>query len=106
MIKTIKTVNGSNKHMECSICGTSYSVGFKIIPLPSCACGNVIYFDIDFNQVQGSVNWPFIMVNDEINWKEIVLKEIEEFGKPKNITVNPNERDMFNYENDYNRTFE
>jgi len=103
MKKIIKTVNGSDKHMGCSICGTTYYAGSKIIPLPSCKCGNIISFDIDLNQVQGGVNWPFIMVYDENNWKETILKEIEELGSPKYLAENPNEKniDLFDYDNRY-----
>lgn len=104
-MNTIQTTNGSKNHLGCSICGTTYYNGPCIVPFPSCKCGNIIFFDITTAYVRGGINWPFIKVEDENNWQEIVLKEIKEFGKPKNLTENPDEksRDVFNFEKDYNR---
>lgn len=49
----------------------------QYILLPSCECGNIGYFDITPSYVQIGINWPIIKVEDENNWKEIVLKEIK-----------------------------
>lgn len=92
-MKTIETTSGSKDHAGCLICGTTYHVGRHIHPQPKCKCGNIIFFDITPYYVRIGVDWPFIKVEDENNWKEIVLKELEQFGRPKYLTENPDEKD-------------
>lgn len=103
-MKIIQTFKGSDNHMECLICDTTYQNGPRIIPQPSCKCGNILFFDITPDYVRSCIDWPFIKVEDENNWKEIVLKEIEQFGRPKHLTTNPDEKeefDFFDFENKY-----
>lgn len=82
MIK-IKTYHTDNEKAECLICNTVYTNGKHIYPLPKCKCGNISFFDISEIQVRIGVQWPYVHIGSKKDWKNTILNEITENGKPK-----------------------
>lgn len=57
-------------------------LGKRIIPQPNCKCGNIPFFDITEFYVRFSKNWPVVKVLEADNWREEVLGQVTENGKP------------------------
>lgn len=96
-MKIVKTIFCHNKMASCLICNTTYRAGESIIPLPSCKCGNIPFFDVTVHQVRCSVSWEYVKVDCKNNWQHVVLEQIKQFGKPKHVIKFKTEEEKIDY---------
>lgn len=96
-MKIIKTISCTNKRASCLICNTTYRCGKSIIPLPSCKCGNIPFFDVTEHHVRFAINWEFVKVDSKNNWQKQVLNQIEQCGKPKAVIKFKDEEEKIDY---------